>query len=315
MGGGNSSNGFSSSSLDHIGNGNEKFNSILNGLDSPYSSLTSNNHPPPHRVGGSSNGVPAGITLRNLLDSNNYDLGINGGGGGPNSSMVPWSNGDSHDSGIGNSPPFDGLNNGIGNGLSLHNNHDSHHISSLNGIWGDLSRALGGLDLSSNNLVSEKPFLNIGSRSSLDLGTLGRPLISGWGGGSGTPSSSSANSSSLIMSTANNHHNNLGGGGGVGSNGHHYMNGGALDSLPSSRSSTTTEPSPPNSLTFNMQEQTTSCALDHMVCHALDSKDSSSLEPENSNNAIPENVAFCSDPTSDDKAPMSCAGDFLSFAN
>jgi len=47
-----------------------------------------------------------------------------------------------------------------------------------------------------------------------------------------------------------------------------------------------------------------------MVCHALDNKDSS-LEPVNSNNEIPENVAFCSDPTSDEKAPMSCAGDFL----
>jgi len=313
MGGGNSSNDFSSSSLDHIGNGNDKFSSILNGLDSPYSSLTSNNHPMPHRNGGSSNGVPAGITLRNLLDSNNYDMGMNGGGGGPNSSMVPWSNGDSHDSGIGNSPPFDSLSNGIGNGLNLHNNHDSHHISSLNGIWGDLSRALGGLDLSGNKHISEKPFPSVGSRSSLDLGTLGRPLISGWGSRSGTPSSSSANSSSLIMSTANNHHNNLGGVG-VGSNGHHYMNGGALDSLPSSRSSTTTEPSPPNSLPFNLQEQT-SCVLDQMVCHALENEDSSSMEPVNSNNEIPENVAFCSDPTSDDKAPMSCAGDFISFAN
>ena len=300
MGGSNSSNGFSSSSLDHLGNGNnEKFNSILNGLDSPYSSLTANNHPPPHR---SSNGVPAGITLRNLLDSNNYDMGINNSNHRPNGSLVPWSHGDSHDSGIGNSPPFDSLSNGMG--LGMHNNHDNN-ISSLNGIWGDLSRALGGLDLSGgNNLAPEKPFLNVGSRSSLDLGTLGRPLIGngGWGNcnnGSGTPTS--GNSSSLIMS-----HHSMGGGH---TNGH-YMNGGALDSLPSSRSSTTTEPSPPNSLPFSMQEQN----LDQMVCHALGGhSDKSEPEP---NDTVPETDAFLSDNTPNgDKAQMSCAGDFLSFAN
>jgi KH domain len=296
--GGSSTNGFSSSSLDHIGNGNtDKFSSILNSLDSPYSSLTANSNP------RGNNGVPAGITLRSLLDSNNYDLGLPER---PNGSLVPWSHGDSHDSGIGNSPPFDSLStkaNGFG-GNGLHNN---HNISSINGIWGDLSRALGGLDLSGNNLSNEKPFLHVGSRSSLDLGTLGRPLIGSWGNGSSTPTSSSANSSSLLMSTANNHLNNLGG---VGSNGHYL--GGAIESLPSSRSSTTTDPSPPSSLPFNLQDQQTSCALDQMVCHALENKDSS---PENNATLIPETVAFCSDPNSDDKAPLSCAGDFLSFAN
>jgi hypothetical protein len=371
--GGNSSNGFSSSSLDHIGtNGNnDKYSSILNGLDSPYSSLTANSHPQSHR---GSNAMPGGLTLRNLMDgnggsSNNYDMGIISNNGRPsNGSLVPWSNGDSHDSGIGNSPPFDSLSssNGIVNGLGngLHNNssnnghHDSLHLSSINGIWGDLSRALGGLDLSgggsgSHMASSEKPFLNVGSRSSLDLGTLGRPLIGGWGGGggSGTPTtSSSANSSSLLMSggTANNHHHNTlgGGGGGHGSNGH-YMNG-ALDSLPSSRSSTTTEPSPPNSLPFNLHDHHHhhhhqdhhhnnhhQNALDQMVCHALDTNEedsSASLEDHhlhhqhlhhNNANAIPENVAFCSSSTSsdntpyhpDEKAPLSCAGDFLSFGN
>jgi hypothetical protein len=309
--GGNSSNGFSSSSLDHIGNGNDKFSSILNGLDSPYSSLTANSQPR-----SSSNGMPAGITLRNLLDSNNFDLGL---GERSNGSVVPWSNGDSHDSGIGNSPPFDSLSSssGLGNGLggSLHN----HNLSSMNGIWGDLSRALGGLDLSGNNVTSsEKPFLHVGSRSSLDLGTLGRPLIGSWAGTT-TPTGGggSANSSSLLMSTANNHLNSLGGGIGAGGNGH-YMNGiggGAIESLPSSRSSTTTEPSPPSSLPFPLQEAHP-CALDQMVCHALDPKDAASLEPENSLR-IPENSAFCSDPASDEnkKAPLSCAGDFLSFAN
>ena len=299
--GGNSSNGFSSSSLDHIGNGNtDKFSSILNSLDSPYSSLTANSHP------RGSNGVPAGITLRSLLDSNNYDLGL---GERTNGSLVPWSHGDSHDSGIGNSPPFDSLSaktNGFSNGLH------SNQISSINGIWGDLSRALGGLDLSGNNVSNEKPFLHVGSRSSLDLGTLGRPLIGSWGNGTSTPTCSSANSSSLLMSTANNHLNNLGG---VGTNGHYI--GGAIESLPSSRSSTTTDPSPPSSLPFSLQDQT-SCALDQMVCHALDVKESNlSLEPDNNATLIPETVAFCSDPISDEnkKAQLSCAGDFLSFAN
>ena len=54
-----------------------------------------------------------------------------------------------------------------------------------------------------------------------------------------------------------------------------------------------------------------------MVCHALvDKKDSDNAVA--SANLIPENVAFCSiEPHSEDnkKAPMSCAGDFLSFAN
>ena len=73
------------------------------------------------------------------------------------------------------------------------------HEPTLNGIWGELNKVLGGLDLngaspeaggpgngqmggngsgsntSSNNEIN-KQFLSIGSRSSLDLGTLGRPL-------------------------------------------------------------------------------------------------------------------------------------------
>ena len=72
----------------------------------------------------------------------------------------------------------------------------SQHDPTLNGIWGELNKVLGGLDLnggspdaggpqhvgggngsngSSNNEIN-KQFLSIGSRSSLDLGTLGRPL-------------------------------------------------------------------------------------------------------------------------------------------
>jgi hypothetical protein len=77
----------------------------------------------------------------------------------------------------------------------------NQHEPTLNGIWGELNKVLGGLDLngaspeaggpgqqmgggggngsgsnaSSNNEIN-KQFLSIGSRSSLDLGTLGRPL-------------------------------------------------------------------------------------------------------------------------------------------
>jgi hypothetical protein len=70
-----------------------------------------------------------------------------------------------------------------------------------------------------------------------------------------------------------------------------------------------------------------------MVCHALDTNEedsSASLEDHLHQhhhhinaNAIPENVAFCSSSNSsdntpyhpDEKAPLSCAGDFLSFGN
>merc|ERR1711936_322258 len=149
----------------------------------------------------------SGMTLANLLDSsNNYgDLSRN----------VAWSNGtDSHDSGIGHSPPFEGGlgggsvsgngSNGIGahstgnnssapfknsflNHASSTNGHDSSNNTLTSGIWGELNKVLGGLDLnggtgnngtsSVNNHHNEinKQFLNIGSRSSLDLGTLGRP--------------------------------------------------------------------------------------------------------------------------------------------
>jgi hypothetical protein len=177
----------------------------------------------------------SGMTLANLLDSsNNYgDLSRN----------VAWSNGtDSHDSGIGHSPPFEGGlgggsgtgNNGIGappstgNGSSapfknsfLHqsassNNHDQHHSNNTltSGIWGELNKVLGGLDLNgtgtgngvttSNNHHNEinKQFLNIGSRSSLDLGTLGRPTL--------TPpqeltssATSTLSSSNMLQNTAN----------------------------------------------------------------------------------------------------------------
>ena len=248
-----------------------KFSSILNGhggtgLDSAFSSLTSN-----------SSGK--GITLQNILDSNNFgdltassnsnhshsssnsssgigSLGLrhgaaamgSGGSAGHHQHHSshhqqqqqhhqPWSNGtNSHDSGVGHSPPFE---------------HNGHHAleSSLsagaalgggsggagggftgvrdNGtaIWGDLSKALGGIDLGgggSNSLgghhqqpqqqhvdmssgmtnghlsshrsdvVNQRSaFMCVGSRASLDLGTLGR--ISSTSSNASSSSSSASN--------------------------------------------------------------------------------------------------------------------------
>lgn len=157
---------FSSSSgnLDHV-------NSILNGADNnghhPSSSTSS--------FGFGTSGKNSTFTLANLLSSST-DMG-----------SIAWSNGtDSHDSGIGHSPPFD--NGGImgsSGGKSAFksfmstgvpsSNGASSNDATLNGIWGELNKVLGGLDLnngdSSNNEIN-KQF----NRSSLDLGTLGRPL-------------------------------------------------------------------------------------------------------------------------------------------
>ena len=108
-------------------------------------------------------------------------MAINGSCG---SSNGGWSNGDSHDSGMGSSPPFDGIrgcmggmggSNGLSNGVVGTNGISQNakpllsHQSSLpatadgmgnprgNGstmgtsslLWGELNKALGGLDLSS----------------------------------------------------------------------------------------------------------------------------------------------------------------------
>ena len=155
---------------------------------------------------------------------------------------MAWSNGtDSHDSGIGHSPPFEGGlggGSGTGNGIGASssssgnssapfknsflqsasnssNNHEHHSNNTLtSGIWGELNKVLGGLDLnggtgnngtsSVNNHHNEinKQFLNIGSRSSLDLGTLGRPTL--------TPpqevtssATSTLSSSNMLQNTAN----------------------------------------------------------------------------------------------------------------
>ena len=181
----------------------------------------------------SSNGISnntnsgKGIILQNLIESNNLQdlMAINGSCG---SSNGGWSNGDSHDSGMGSSPPFDGirgsmggsngLSNGIGsNGMTQNGKPILAHQSSLPAatdgmvnqrgnvsgtsmgtsslLWGELNKALGGLDLSSttasnnsganqmnqlqgnmvlNNELNKNQYTNVGARSSLDLGSLGR---------------------------------------------------------------------------------------------------------------------------------------------
>lgn len=202
---------FSSSSgnLDHV---NSILNSDSNGLAGFKSNGGgSNGHHAQHPGGGS------GITLANLLSSegNFGDIGSS------SARSVAWSNGtDSHDSGIGHSPPFD---NGLGSsgGSSAFKNFmpnssssstsNHHHDPTLNGIWGELNKVLGGLDLNGANnggghdhvhngmTATENKFLSIGSRSSLDLGTLGRPLTS-----NDVAPVVSANNSTSLINTANN---------------------------------------------------------------------------------------------------------------
>merc|ERR1712110_145717 len=212
-GGSNGLNGFFNLN-DNGSNGdsaNDMFSAPSGGLNSPFSA-SSGNLDHSSILNNETNGFfksnsHSGMTLANLLDSsNNYgDLSRN----------VAWSNGtDSHDLGIGHSPPFEGGlgggsvsgngSNGIGahstgnnssapfknsflNHASSTNGHDSSNNTLTSGIWGELNKVLGGLDLSGgtgnngtssvNNHHNEinKQFLNIGSRSSLDLGTLGRP--------------------------------------------------------------------------------------------------------------------------------------------
>ena len=91
----------------------------------------------------------------------------------------------------------------------------------MTGIWGELNKVLGGLDLNNDSINGHSDnglkarensnsalnggsqngqpnFLSIGSRSSLDLGTLGRSENS-----TGVPVSSSPTSSSSMINTAN----------------------------------------------------------------------------------------------------------------
>ena len=141
---------------------------------------------------------------------------------------VAWSNGtDSHDSGIGHSPPFDsGLGgSGTNNGGPMTSGYKgfisgtgSNNGDSLNsGIWGELNKVLGGLDLNggSNHPSTQqqnnqqhhneinKQFLSIGSRSSLDLGTLGRPSFSTAAEVTSSSTTSTLSSSNMLQNTAN----------------------------------------------------------------------------------------------------------------
>ena len=122
--------------------------------------------------------------------------GSNGGSSANGGPRNMWSNGtESHDSGIGSSPPFE-------NGMKGGSNAPGGPIGSggNRGIWGELSKALGGLDLNGGMQPNGggldgpchpqqngdmKPFTTIGARSSLDLGTLGRPQTSAAIGGKG----------------------------------------------------------------------------------------------------------------------------------
>ena len=133
---------------------------------------------------------------------------------------MAWSNGtDSHDSGIGHSPPFDsglhqgsGTNGHVGGGAGPSSNYKNFLPSSsssnnetntlTSGIWGELNKVLGGLDLNGGNSINHhnKQFLSIGSRSSLDLGTLGRPTLTSEVTSTTTSTLSSSN---MLQNTAN----------------------------------------------------------------------------------------------------------------
>lgn len=214
-GGSNGLNGFFNLN-DNGSNGdsaNDLFSAPSGGLNSPFSASSGNLD---HSIlNNETNGFfksNSGMTLANLLDSSNNfgDLSRN----------VAWSNGtDSHDSGIGHSPPFDsglhqgsGTNGHVGGGAGPSSNYKNFLPSSsssnnetntlTSGIWGELNKVLGGLDLNGGNSINHhnKQFLSIGSRSSLDLGTLGRPTLTSEVTSTTTSTLSSSN---MLQNTAN----------------------------------------------------------------------------------------------------------------
>lgn len=100
--------------------------------------------------------------------------------------------------------------------MSSNNTNNSDSLTS--GIWGELNKVLGGLDLNggsnhhhqqhqqNNHHHNEinKQFLSIGSRSSLDLGTLGRPSFSSATSEvTSSSTTSTLSSSSMLQNTAN----------------------------------------------------------------------------------------------------------------
>ena len=124
------------------------------------------------------------ITLQNILDGNNFDLISNslavtasGSGGGSSNSAVNSSSffhdsgangwGDSQDSGISNSPPFD---------KAVNSQQQAAVERSGSGIWGDLNKALGGMKISPPSPPSGAAG-DPQTRASVDLGTLGRPAM------------------------------------------------------------------------------------------------------------------------------------------
>jgi len=227
-------------------NDNNDLFSTSGGLNSPFSSSSSNLDHVSSILNSDSNCFASfknssGITLANLLSSSSNSGGSNNGGNSSNagsgnhhqesngsnnfgeigsSRNIAWSNGtDSHDSGIGHSPPFDSNNMGQNQGFKgfMPNNDPA-----MTGIWGELNKVLGGLDLNNDSNGYENGhgtsknnghgsssalnggnngFLSIGSRSSLDLGTLGRSEQQN-GSGPGLSSTSPSSSSSMI-NTAN----------------------------------------------------------------------------------------------------------------
>ena len=215
-----------------------------NGVGSSYGSTNPSSFNSGFTQSSNGNGLSTtsakGIILQNLIESNNLQdlMALKGTCSNPSGA---WSTGDSHDSGIGSSPPFDGIrgvmsgmvqgHSNISNGVSGHNGLSQNmkqgsnqhallsHQSSLptsaesfgsnrgSGVisgpglgsssllWGELNKALGGLDLSSstasvpnnngpntmnqggsnlNGDHNKTSYNHVGARSSLDLGSLSR---------------------------------------------------------------------------------------------------------------------------------------------
>ncbi len=160
-----------------------------------------------------------GVTLHSLLESgggneHNFHHGplVPSRSSGP--SLTAWSNGGDNLDHHRRSPPFE--NNGVDvNGTA---------------IWGELNKVLGGLDLngdraslhqqqlnpllfdSGNDLLhksASSPFFNVGSRSSLDLGSLGRPQISPGNNESSNRVSTAAIARPTTTAAVNRHHNSV----------------------------------------------------------------------------------------------------------
>ena len=96
---------------------------------------------------GFANFKTSGITLANLLSNSEKINDFNDIGSGSSRNNGAWSNGtNSYDSGIrGHSPPFDNILKSAGSSGQASNQQEP----TLNGIWGELNKMLGGLDINS----------------------------------------------------------------------------------------------------------------------------------------------------------------------